>query len=451
MANLYVRSTDGSDADNGTTWALAKATLSGAAAIDAAGDVIYLSQNHAESGASSSCAFAGTNANPVRIIGGNDAAEPPTSLSSAPTVTVTGTTCLVNGGVYVYGVNWVFTSTSSFSPTFNSSNGFFEVYDTCKFFYTGAAGSPVIGFGSGGGGAHGITELRNCQFKLGGSGHRIQADHDLYIYGGSWASGGTNPTGIFTMSSTRPTNLLIDGFDFTNLSTTFNIIQSTTEGSCNAIIRNCKLPASWTGGPLASGQAKLGSRICMYNSDNGDTNYRVWIEDYGGTIRDETTIVRSGGASDGTTPISWKMSTSANTAYPTSVLYSDWISQWNETTGSSLTATVEIVHDTNVAAGQGAGTSSRFQDNEIWLEVFYSNDASFPLYASATDKPANILTAAADQTDSSVTWTTTGLTTPVKQKISVPFTAQNKGVVYARVCMAKASKVCYVDPKVTIA
>jgi len=37
MTQLYVRSTDGSDSDNGTTWALAKATATGAAAIEAAG------------------------------------------------------------------------------------------------------------------------------------------------------------------------------------------------------------------------------------------------------------------------------------------------------------------------------------------------------------------------------------------------------------------------------
>jgi hypothetical protein len=53
MANLYVRSTDGNNSDNGTTWALAKATVAGVAAIDAAGDTIYLSQDHNETTASS--------------------------------------------------------------------------------------------------------------------------------------------------------------------------------------------------------------------------------------------------------------------------------------------------------------------------------------------------------------------------------------------------------------
>mgnify|MGYP003394608494 FL=1 len=48
MADRYGRSTDGADGDGGTTWALAKATLAGLAAIDAAGDRIFLSQAHAE-------------------------------------------------------------------------------------------------------------------------------------------------------------------------------------------------------------------------------------------------------------------------------------------------------------------------------------------------------------------------------------------------------------------
>ena len=49
MATIYVRSTDGNNADNGSTWALAKATIAGAAAIDAAGDTVFVSDAHAES------------------------------------------------------------------------------------------------------------------------------------------------------------------------------------------------------------------------------------------------------------------------------------------------------------------------------------------------------------------------------------------------------------------
>ena len=183
----------------------------------------------------------------------------------------------------------------------------------------------------------------------------------------------------------------------------------------------------------------------MHNCDSGDTNYRLWAENYKGSIKSETTIVRTSGSSDGTTSLAWKMSTSANAEYPTIVLYSPERAIWNETTGSAKTLTVEIVHDS-----QGAGSGSKFQDDEIWLEVMYLGTSGFPLGTWITDAKADVLATAANQADSSVTWTTTGLATPVKQALSVTFTPQEKGHFIYRIAMAKASKTCYVDPMATV-
>jgi hypothetical protein len=61
------------------------------------------------------------------------------------------------------------------------------------------------------------------------------------------------------------------------------------------------------------------------------------------------------------------------------------------------------------------------------------------------------LTTPAAQTASTATWTTTGLTTPNTQKLEVTFTPQKKGLVQARVVLAKASKTIYVDSKLTVA
>jgi hypothetical protein len=125
---------------------------------------------------------------------------------------------------------------------------------------------------------------------------------------------------------------------------------------------------------------------------------------------------------------------------------------WNDTTGVAKTVTVEFVHDTNVAAGQGAGTSFAFRDDEIWLEVEYLGASGSPLGTIIRDVKATPLTTAADQTSSSVGWTTTGMTTPVKQKlVSASFTPQQKGYIQCRVYVAKASKTIYVDPKITVA
>jgi hypothetical protein len=146
------------------------------------------------------------------------------------------------------------------------------------------------------------------------------------------------------------------------------------------------------------------------------------------------------------------MATSANASYPCGVLASPVFSIWNDTTGVAKTVTVEFVHDTNVAAGQGAGTSFAFRDDEIWLEVEYLGASGSPLGTIIRDVKATPLTTAADQTSSSVGWTTTGMTTPVKQKlVSASFTPQQKGYIQCRVYVAKASKTIYVDPKITVA
>src|SRR3990167_4942270 len=104
----YVRSTDGSDASDGLTWANAKATLAGALAVAAAGERIWVSQVHAETQASAmTLTSAGTPASPIEILCGNDAAEPPTALATTATVTTTGASALaIEGSLYCYGITF---------------------------------------------------------------------------------------------------------------------------------------------------------------------------------------------------------------------------------------------------------------------------------------------------------------------------------------------------------
>jgi hypothetical protein len=106
MSNIYVRSTDGNNADSGATWALAKATLAGAAAIAVAGDVIYFSQVHAESTASPiGVAGGGSVLLPTKWICANDAAEPPTAVATTATITTTsgnGITLFNSGGYGIF-------------------------------------------------------------------------------------------------------------------------------------------------------------------------------------------------------------------------------------------------------------------------------------------------------------------------------------------------------------
>ena len=82
---------------------------------------------------------------------------------------------------------------------------------------------------------------------------------------------------------------------------------------------------------------------------------------------------------------------------------------------------------------------------EIWVEVEYRDTSGSRRSVEITDHRATLLTTAADQTTSSATWTTTGLTNPNKQKLAVTFTPQVAGYSVARIVLAKPSKTVYVD------
>jgi hypothetical protein len=131
------------------------------------------------------------------------------------------------------------------------------------------------------------------------------------------------------------------------------------------------------------------------------------------------------------------MVSSALTLYPATWLESPIMQVWNDTTGSPVTATVNIVRD----------SLTNLKDNEVWVRVWYIGTSGFPISTMIEDVTADVFTAAADQTASTDTWTTTGLTNPNKQKLAVTFTPQKKGYLQVQVLLAKPSVTVYVDPK----
>jgi hypothetical protein len=175
------------------------------------------------------------------------------------------------------------------------------------------------------------------------------------------------------------------------------------------------------------------------NTDSSNTNYRYYRQTYNGIILEETTNVRTGGASNGTTSISRKLTSSAGACF-VSPLELPCIATWNETAGSEITATVHIMTD-NVT----------LTDAECWLEIEYLGNADYPVSSFANDRAASLLATPANQTTSTETWDETDIGTPVKQKLAVAFTPQMKGPVKARVMLAKASTTVYVCPKMELA
>lgn len=230
--------------------------------------------------------------------------------------------------------------------------------------------------------------------------------------------------------------MTVRGVDLSNLASK-NLVDISTSSYGTYDFENCKLGASTA---ITTGTHQgIGAQVVRaVNCDPGDTNYKYTKVSYEGTITDETTIVLTGGASDGTTAMSRKMVSSANVKFYNPLL-SDRIIIWNDSPGSH-TATIEVVSD-----------GVTFKDDELWGEVESLNSSGFSQSTFTNDRKTDVLATAANQDTSSVTWTTTGLSSPTKQKLVVSFTTAEKGPIAVRVALAKATSTVYVDPLVTIA
>lgn len=439
MTDRYIRSADGSDADNGSTWGLAKATLAGVDAIDTAGDRLFVADGHSESTAADvTLAFAGTVAAPTRLLCVNDTAdpEPPTALATGASVATTGASKItVTGNVVGHGITFsVGTGALNYNGQWNQTSYQKQQWTDCEFIMAGTNGGNRLLFGQS---AWSNTELVNPKFKFGSTAQKVNCRGRVRINGGSFLAGGSSPAnGVFETDSAA-CSVLVDGFDFSGAAAAVNLAAGGGLSSAKIVIRNSKLPASWSGGVVHTALTAPTGRVEMWNCDSADTNYRMWIETFSGSIRDETTLVKTGGASDGDTPLSWKFASNANAQFPLFPIVSPEIfSERITTVGSAKTITVDILHD----------SLTNLQDDEIWLEVQYLGTSGVPLSLFAHDAVADVLATAADQTASSATWTTTGMTNPNKQKLSVTFTPQEKGVVICRVKCAKPSYTVYVDP-----
>lgn len=468
----------------------------------AAGDRLFISNNHAESIASTvTIAFPGTLTSPVQALCVVDTAAPPTTLSTTGSITTTGQSNLfVAGSAYIHGVIFnCATGSGSAYLVMNQTEGHYQVLRSCQLNLVSTdTGSSIASIG-GNANVSGKTDLINCAVTLGRSDFQLFGlGLNTHISGGSLSKSTFSDTALSPFgSSGEGAVILIEGYDFSGLNAAVKLVIG--GGSSNpglAYIKNCKLPASWTGTLVNSRITRAGSRVEMHNCDSVDTNYRLWIEEIAGSIRSETTIVKTGGASDGTTALSWKMATSLDTEYPWLSLNTMDYAEWIETLVAK-TVTFEIIHD----------SAANLKDDEVWLEVSYLGTAGFPLGTTISDAKSSVLAAAADQTASTVAWdgsTITaranstayvvgnvykvgtnagriffctvagtsaaaepaGLATAldggavadgtatfragIRQSLAVTFTPQEKGYFFAKVKVSKASYTLYVDPKATV-
>jgi len=447
MSIKYFRSSDGNNANDGSTWALDKAAVgdpSSSNTILAAGDKAALSSSHHETSASGTyLRLNGTLSNPTHVVSVDDTGdpEPPTASQSGAIIETTNAT-----HIYVTGTGTV-TGTAfltGYGLYLNATGDAQQIYNNCtlKINHSLTGSAADINTGLANAGSAQLTEFNDCAFVLGRFNY-----HQIIVYGTTRINGGSisKPTdvgfgeAIFNKgASGESTDLIAVGVDMSSCPTdmaVFNYVAANIASASDAVIRRCKFPAGWSGQLLNGAILSAGPRFAMYDCDDGDTWWSLWIEEYGGSIRDETTLVRTGGAE-----VVHKMTALSVCSVATS-LRSDRYAIPNTAVGYPITLDVHILHD----------SLTDLHNGDIWIDVSYKSETGSPLAPFATTKVASVFDATTDYANTTETWVTTGLTNPNKQKLSITVTPQNPGDIEVTVRLAKASTTVYVDPRVSAA
>lgn len=443
----FSTTTGGTTTDNGATWtcigamgafagnAAPHARIAGALATNwaAAGNNVFVKSSHAAThNGTITWLGAGTAAAPIKLLCHDGGAYPPiaANLTTGGGETTTGVSNIqTQGNLYVEGITMTAAANGG-SVLASSSAGTVSSYKNCTFrcTHTGVSQSIFLGGGS-------IPVNRsifeNCSFEFGNVVHQLWLEGYLE-WRGEVTFSGQVPTNLLRFFGTGMNSIDIRGIDFSVFGSGKTIVPADTAVTGLVRFTNCKFNALATKAAAVTSPRMV---IDFINCDSGDTNYNNERHSYFGVMTTETIIVRTGGASDGTTPAALKLVTSAN---PNRVFPFECppVAIWNETVGSAVTVSIEGIW------GGGAVPT----DADIWMELNYLGDASFPLGSFASEGPASILTAGVAQEAGSGTWG--GSTT--KFKMSKQITPQQKGLIVARVMAAKASDTFYVDPKITL-
>jgi hypothetical protein len=384
-------------------WTAPHARLANALSWAAAGDTVYLSQDHAETQASAmTITGPGTAGSPVRVFCVNRSGSvPPVSadLRNTATISTTGANNLtVNGGL-IFGSPAPSTSGGAIFQVGSGSNTALFVtggnnrhFNNCSIVNNNTSTSSGIVLGAAGGGSSSYDRFYNTTVTFGSASQSIAIQNIRFEwFATASAVAGTAPTTLFSNISTRAATALISGVD---LSAVTGTLVGAPSNTWLFIFEQCRLNSAVTAS-TASPNGRFSPRVELHNCDSGGTNYRQEWRDYPGNIVQSTSVVRTSGASDGTTPISWAFSSSAFATYDVQ-LFGPIVPIWNDTTGSSVTFYMRGIYN-------GAALP---KNDEVWLEIEYPGNASYPLASFASNVKADILATGASQTADSTAWDT---------------------------------------------
>lgn len=436
----YVRSSDGNDGDNGLSWINAKATFGAAVALAAAGERIYVDDDHQETlVADTTYTFAGTEGVPVEVFVVTTDTTDAVSNYNSVTQWIEGSTngkhIIIAGEVYFWGIYLVW----------GDGNGeFISNSKTVVFEKSKIKLDEITGDYFGISSDNTIFRLLNTDIEFSDpQAHFKVGFPSSFIWHGGTLTGDQDR--LIHVDARGP-YIEIIGVDLSSIDGGTIIDVVSTSERFFAYLSGIKLHATNEPTLIDEGPER-NAIIHMDMFDQSDQNalYRFRREFQYGHVQDETTLIVSGkGLYDGTNEFSVEM---VSRAAPTPTFYDPFRYELpaKRVTGlaSGKTFTVYILKNGN------GGQPAALNDDEVWLEVAYPDNTTAQ-YNIQTDKKASPTIAAAAQTDDAGRWT--GETNGREQKleVTVASSAGKAGPCRFWVCLANSNETIYVCPEVIV-
>lgn len=421
-ADIYVY--HGGDNTTGTSWATAKTSITEAAVLAlAAGSVVWVASDHSETSGASNLNFAFSNAtllDPILLFSVNrttDTYERATAaqFNTSNDYDIYLSECIRAKGLFIASIDNIF---------IYKIQEFKMYFEDCEFNAT-----DYIEFVDP---TYQLVEFVDCDITCD---YISLTDRPNAVFkGGSISASHTG--GVFNCSNSMGDSALkVIGVDLSAYA--YPLLNDADVRRTDFVFQHCLLNASWsaTGAAVNDPGTTVSIEYCKSGTLSAPAPPLNYFASMWGTVEHETTTVRTGGASDKTTPFSWKLISNASCDDALELaLVTPELCTWVE------------AGDYNVRI-YFAG-STQLQDDEIWIEVISPSSNASP---TAQHERATTFydygTAANVATDSDSAW---GGSPTYKQYMEVNISPDIAGLVRVRVYVAKPSTTVYVDPFVHI-
>lgn len=434
---IYTRSSDGDDADDGSTWALANKTLVGSLSDWGTSDIICISnEGHTETqtGAMTLLATGDTAAIPVPIISVSDVDDTYVKATACQ-VSVTGSADMFLGSGTTYfaiaGVEFCSGDNISITGAADQSIGLEEVNFTlsssgAKMFLTLVPKSEIRYWKGG-----------TIDFSHASGGSLSTDDSGIIEFDGVTFAGNAASGGLFRGTSGGPAHYRCLGCDLSAMSGEV-LADVSTSGSAAFRLEliGSLLPATVT--IHDSGFVSYQQRVYISGTDDatGNESFRQDLYTYNGDITTSTSVRHDTGLqfTEGSTRASLKFEPASHISEYEPLC--SWLvaTEWINTT-ESKTFTTEIVENYTTALTLA----------QVWQEIFYLGTSSSPDWSLDLGQSIGSTTSLASGTGCG-NWTGEPATCR-SAKLETTITVNKAGLYSVRYCVGafESGRVVHVD------